>query len=59
MGPRTSVDNNVYISSIDLLVTNVPKHIQNVTCIDCELSDCHKMVCWATKMKAPEKVNEQ
>ena len=43
---------------IDLLVTNVPKRLQNVTCIDCELSDCHKMVCWATKMKAPGKINK-
>ena len=36
----------------------MPKRIQNVTCIDCELSDCHKMVCWATKMKAPGKINK-
>ena len=43
---------------IDLLVTNVPKRIQNVTCIESELSDCHKMICWATKQKVPIKVNK-
>ena len=43
---------------IDLLVTNVPKRIQNVTCIESELSDCHKMICWATKQKVPIEVNK-
>ena len=43
---------------IDLLVTNVPKRIQNVTCIESELSDCNKMICWATKQKVPIKVNK-
>ena len=44
-------------TTVDLLVTSVPKRIQNVTVIDCELSDCHRMVLWATKLKAPVKTN--
>ena len=38
---------------IDLMVTTVPKRIQNVTVVDCDLSDFHRMVLWATKLKAP------
>ena len=40
---------------LDLLVTNVPKGIQGVTCMDSELSDCHSMVFWATKLKVSVK----
>ena len=40
---------------LDLLVTNVPKRIQGVTCMDSELSDCHSMVLWATKLKVSVK----
>ena len=45
-------------TSIDVVFTNVPKRIQNVTCIDVALSDFHHMVCWATKqhiVKKPER----
>ena len=46
-------------SLLDLVITNVPKRIQNVTCIESELSDCHKMICWATKIKVPiSKINK-
>ena len=38
---------------IDLMVTTVPKRIQNVTVVDCDLSDFHIMVLWARKLKAP------
>jgi len=44
-------------SLIDLVVTNVPKCISNVKCIDCGLSDVHNMVCFSTKMYAPVKQN--
>jgi hypothetical protein len=38
---------------LDVVITNVPKSLQHVTCIDCDLSDFHHMVCFATKMHAP------
>ena len=43
---------------IDLLVTNVPKRIQNVSCIDSELSDFHLMVLWSTKMRVSDRRNK-
>ena len=43
---------------IDLLVTNVPKRIKKITCIDSGLSDYHKIVCWATKIKVPARTVE-
>lgn len=42
-------------TSIDVVLTNVPKRIQNTVSIDVELSDFHHMVCWATKMSVPPK----
>ena len=38
---------------LDVVITNVPKSFQNVSCIECDLSDFHRMVCFATKMYAP------
>ena len=38
---------------IDVVVTNVSKSLQHITCLDCDLSDFHHMVCFATKMHAP------
>ena len=40
-------------SLIDLVITNVPKCISKVECLDCELSDVHNMVCFSTKAHAP------
>jgi len=40
---------------IDLVITNVPKRLQNVSCIDVGLSDFHSMVCFSTKMHIPIK----
>ena len=38
-------------SFIDLVVSNVPKRLRNVTCIENNLSDCHSMIFFATKMQ--------
>ena len=43
---------------IDLLVTNVPKRIQNVSCSHSELSDFHLMELWSTKMTVPDRRNK-
>lgn len=37
-------------STIDLVVTNVPKRIKQTVCIDTGLSDFHNMVCFSTRM---------
>ena len=42
----------------NLLVTNVPKRIKKITCIDSGLTDYHKIVCWATKIKVPARTVE-
>ncbi len=38
---------------LDLVVTNVHKRIQYVTCFDTGLSDFHHMVCFSTKFHIP------
>ena len=43
---------------LDLVVTNAPSRLQNVTCIESDLSDCHKMICWATRIKVPAKIDK-
>lgn len=40
---------------LDLVVTNVPKRFQNVTCFDSGLSDFHHMICFASKIKVQTK----
>ena len=40
---------------VDLVVTNAPKCLQNTCCVECDLSDFHKMVCFSTKSKVPVK----
>ena len=40
---------------IDLVITNMSRYICNVKCFDCDLSDFHKMVCFATKAFGPTK----
>ena len=40
---------------IDLVITNVSKSLKDVKCIECDLSDFHKMVCFSTKLKVPVK----
>ena len=39
---------------LDLVVTNVYKRIQNVTCFDSGLNDFHHFICFATKLHVPE-----
>ena len=46
------------MSIIDLVVTNVPKRLQNTCCIDTGLSDCHYMVCFSTKIHVPIRRNK-
>jgi len=38
---------------IYLVITNVSKCVQHITCIDCDLSDFYHTVCFFTKMHAP------
>ena len=37
-------------SLLDVILTNVPKRLQNVINCDVGLSDFHDMICYATKM---------
>ena len=42
-------------TTLDLVITNMPKRLQNVTCFDSGLSDFHHMVCYATKIHVPKR----
>ena len=37
-------------STVDLIITNVPKRIKCSQCIETDLSDFHSMLCFATKL---------
>jgi hypothetical protein len=38
---------------LDIVITNAHRNLQNTICIECDLSDFHHMVCFATKQYAP------
>ena len=42
-------------SLIDLVITNVPKRLQNVTCLDVGLSDFHDLILFSTKQHVPKR----
>ena len=46
----TCFKNHLRPSMIDLVITNVPQRLQNVTCVDNSLSDFHTLLCFSTKM---------
>ena len=45
-------------SLIDLIITNVPKRIKNVKCLEIGLSDFHDMVFFSTKQHVPKRSNK-
>ena len=45
----TCFKNFTNLSLMDLVLSNVPKRLKNVTCIENSVSNCHSMICFATK----------
>ena len=57
-GCHNCVTKSTYFKSkvatlIDVAITNVSESLQHIACIDCDLSNFHHMVWFATKMHKP------